>query len=232
MISMLLPVRKNSKFFSKWIITYMAHTRSLNYSFNPYTELIIMASQEDTWNRDIFNYYHLNVVYENKNVGHEGRYMFWNDMAKLAKGDWLWYVCDDHYLYDGYDEKLHRFIEDNKISSKEINCIIPRVENSGWITHIISRKWYETLGHFGLHGNIDSYINRTIERMIIRKIHLMNDPILYDYTLDNPMTPEHSSITIDKDFISYPFGSKEVEANIDDDARKLYQEILKEHGTI
>lgn len=221
MISILLAVRKNSKFFSKWLISYLKHTKNFNN-----IELLILASNEDTWNQDYFDYFKLNVLREDFRCGKNGRHIFYNYLAERAHGDWLWHMCDDHYLLDGYDEYLTNYIQEKQINPSLINVIIPRVENSGSISHILSSGWFNTVG-MGKHGNIDSYINEVIDRMIyFNCVYHPERPVLVDFTVDPTiMTSEHSKIELDPEHRFYDFADPHMKDLISMDAQKLYEAI-------
>lgn len=220
MISILLTLRKNSKFFSKWLIAYLKNSDNF---FN--TELLILANKEDTWNKDWFDFHGLTVYYEDWNCGKNGRHLFFNELAKHAKGEWLWHMCDDHYLLPGFDKYLTEYL--NTLNSSMAYCVIPRVENSGSISHILSRGWYETTGRIGYHGNIDSYLNGVIDRLPNEKRVLKLDhPVLYDFTVNEEiMTPKHSEIQLDHSYVFYPFDAPETKREMDKDALALMKAI-------
>lgn len=225
MISILLTIRKNSKFFSKFLVSYLKNTKDFSN-----VELLVLASKQDTWNTDLFEYHKdkIRLFYEDMNVGKNGRHFFFNMLAENAKGNWLWHMCDDHYLLEGYDEYVTEFIRLKNIDSEKINMIVPRVDNSGSISHILSRGWYKATGRIGYHGNIDSYLNNVADRMIYTDsaVHHLNEPILHDYTVDPTiMTPEHSKIEIDYSIKVYDFTSPETQFEINKDARALYEAI-------
>ena len=222
MISILLAIRKNSKMFSKWLIAYQKHTRDFSN-----IELLILVNEEDTWNQDYFDYYKLKVFREHYNAGAKARHIFYNQLAKEAHGDWLWHMCDDHYLLDGYDEYLVNYIKEHQIDSTKVNIIVPMV-NSSSISHILSRGYYDVVGRIGWHGNIDSYLNDVHERMVYQdRIHYPKQPILLDFTVDQTiLTPEHNKTgpqNIDMEF--HEFTSEFTRGEIDKDAHKLYEAI-------
>lgn len=225
MLSLMLTIRKNSKFFSKFLIGFLSNTKDFSN-----VELLILANKDDTWNQDLFRYHKLNVIYEDMKCGKNGRHYFYNELAKHAKGDWLWHMCDDHYLsYYGYDEYLTNYIKEKQLDSAKIHMIVPRVENSGSIAHILSRGYYEAVGRIGFHGNIDSYLNRVSDHIIDQnRIHHPDAPILIDYTVDPTiMTPEHCKVELTNDYPVYDFGSVETTKAIQADAYKIH-EALKE----
>lgn len=209
--------------FSKWLIAYLKHTKNFNN-----IELLILANDEDTWNQDYFDYYKLKVFREHYNAGKQARHIFYNQLAKEAHGEWLWHMCDDHYLLDGYDEYLTNYITEHQIDSGKINIIVPAVENYGWVSHILSRGYYNTLGRIGYHGNIDSYLNTVHERMIFEdRVHHPLQTVLMDFTIDpNIMTTKHNETgPQDPTLTFHEFLSEETQNEINKDAKILYDAI-------
>ncbi len=221
MISILLIVGKNSKFFSKFLVSFLKNTKNKDN-----VELLILANSQDTWNRDFFEHFKLNVEYENWGMGKFGRHEYFNHLAKKAKGDWLWHMCDDHYLIKyGYDEYLTNKLA--KYNSKEIHCFVPRTDNSGSISHILSRGWYATTGRIAGQMSVDSYINNVTNNMVINRTYILNTPILHDFTVEPEiMTPEHTITVISPEHHFCDFNSQEIQDEIIKDATKLY-EVLK-----
>lgn len=220
-ISQLLILRKNSKFFSKFLISWLKNTKNFNN-----VELLILANEEDTWNKDFFEYYQdkITVYHENLHYGKEGRAEFYNILAEMATGDFLWHMCDDHYITkNGYDEYLMNYIIEKNIDPNKPNVIMPTVGNSGSISHILSRGYYKAVGSLGRHGNIDSYINHMLEMSFCPQIiHKPTEEILIDFTVDPTiMTPEHSKIDIDTSIVWSSWGSKDVIEMMIEDSKKL-----------
>lgn len=223
MISILLCIRKNSKFFSKFLTSYLLNTH------NPMrVELLVMASKHDVWNQDLFELHQerLKVFYEDRKMGKNGRHLFFNDLAEIAEGDWLWHMCDDHYLYMDYDEYLLNYIRENNIDPKQANIIVPRVENSGSVSHLISRGWYEATKRIGYHPNIDSYLNNLSEFLPESIIHHPERPVMWDFTTDpSIMTTEHTKTEIDPSITVHDINSDFVKSKIVEDLNAL-QKIL------
>lgn len=227
MLSLLLTCREDSKFLAKFVTTFMVNTNDFNN-----VELLILLSPEDTWNRELLECFkdHITVIPDNTGIGRGGSHIFYSELAKQAKGDWLWYLCDDHYLFKDYDKYITDFINDNHLKANEVNVIAPAVSNSGRISHILSRKVYETIG-FGQHGNVDSYINDTMEflEVFIGKEKPMPytppRPIMKDYSLvQDLMKPKNKS-----DFNPIAqvklFKSEMMRNKIKEDAHKLKEVI-------
>lgn len=225
MISILLITRKNSKFFSKFMAGFIKNTKNFDN-----VELLVLCSKHDTWNRDFFEIYSdkIKLFEEDFKTGVDGRHLFFNHLAQYAQGEWLWYMCDDHYLLSGYDEYLINYINQHNIDSNKINLLYPKVENCGSVSHIISRAWYNTTGRMSPHMAIDSYLNFTSEKMINNeRLHFLNErTLLLDFTIDQTiMTHEHNRIEIDPSFQVYDFHSNEIFQEIENDAQLLNKAI-------
>lgn len=158
MISILVNARKDSKFLAKFILAYVMHTKNFDE-----VELIVFTPDGE-WNKELFEYFkdYIRVISDTTEIGRGGSHIHYLEAAKHAKGDWLWYMCDDQYLYDGYDKYLVEYIQAQNLDPNKVNVVVPACENLGRVTHIISKKTFEIMG-FGNHGNVDSYFNETLE---------------------------------------------------------------------
>lgn len=187
MISLLLTCRPNSKYLAKFVLSYLINTKDLTN-----VELVVFLSPEDTWNKELLTYFKDKIIFvpDNTGIGRGGSHIFYTEAAKQARGDWLWYVCDDHYLFPNYDEYIQNFINDNKLNSEEVNVIAPAVINSGRISHILSKEVVKRVG-FGQHGNVDSYINEMLEYYEIysgkRQPYAPLHPIMMDFSIQKDL---------------------------------------------
>lgn len=223
-LSLLVSSRKNSKFLSKLIFSYLTKTKNLDQ-----TEMLIMVNSEDTWNADLLKtitaiYPNIHVFYENYGMGRNGLHRYFNELAGHAKGDWFFYLCDDHdIVMKDYDHFIKSLIDLHQMNPHKIYQIIPRCSNSGSISHILSRGWYDILGDLGKHGNIDSYINYVSFWIQEHRIFRPDEYVVVDYTADpSVMSPEHTKAWINPEF-SYPYGaSDEVQALAKIDGEKLH----------
>lgn len=224
-LSILLLSQKNSKFLAKYLTGFLYNTKSFDN-----VELLVMISRQDEWNRDLLDLYKdkVKVVEEDFRMGKLGRAVFYNELAKHATGDYLWHMCDDHYLIaEGYDEYILRYVKDKMLNPQDIHILIPRADNTGSVTHIMSRGWYNVWGRIGAHGSIDSYINDTLDLIAIpRLIHHLTDPIYTDFTT-NPsiMTPEHNRIDIDSSHVFPPYDDERILQERINDARKIVEAL-------
>jgi hypothetical protein len=227
MLSLLLTCRQDSKFLAKFVTTFIAHTKMPER-----VELLIFLDPKDKWNKELLEVFKDKVkVIPDTTEMHRGRSnLFYNELAKHATGEWLWYVCDDHFLFNGYDEYICNYIQENKIDSNKINVIAPMVENSGRISHILSKKFVDTIG-FGQHGNVDSYINDTLEYLSVfagegKLPYVPPQPIMSDFSLDKELMKAKNKPGYDPIQAIQMFRSELMRNNIKDDARKLY-EVMK-----
>ncbi len=184
MISLLLTARQDSKFLAKFVTTFIANTNNFNN-----VELLIFLSPEDTWNKELLECFKdkVKVIPDTTELGRGNSHIFYSELAKHAQGEWLWYVCDDHYLFKNYDEYISNFINDNNIDPYQVNVIAPACLNSGRISHILSKKAFELVG-FGQHGNVDSYINEMLEYVALFADYpipyLPPEPVMSDFSVE------------------------------------------------
>ena len=228
MISLLLACRKDSKFLAKFLLTFMVNTSNFSN-----VELLILTPPGGTWNKELLTYFkdRVKVIDDDTDLGRGGGHVFYDILAKEAKGDWLWYLCDDHYLMPDYDQIMVDFIKAYNLDPNKLNVIAPAVDNSGRISHILSRKFYETVG-FGPQGNVDSCLNDTLEylELIVGKeehdkvLHLPLHPVMHDFSLDKDLFKNVGKF--DEQYEINLFKSQEIRDKIHDNAKKL-AEVLK-----
>ena len=227
MISILLTARENSKYLAKFITTFVAHTKTRD------VELLIFIPPADTWNKELFECFKdkIRIIPDNTGMGRGAGHIFYSELAKEAKGEWLWYVCDDHYLFDGYDEYILSYIQEHNLDSKKINVIAPFVSNSGRISHILSRKVVELVG-FGQHGNVDSYINEMLEYLEVltgerRLPYVPSIPVMSDFSLDKELMHTKNKADFNPIAQVQLFKSELMKEKIRNDARKLWEVTKK-----
>lgn len=208
-ISVLISARPNSKYLAKFMHGLMCRTGDFNN-----IEVLIMLNKNDTWNDELKAFYmalslnlkgSIQFFEEDYGLGRDGLHIYLNDLAERATGDWLIYFCEDHFIIEnGWDKKILDFVAQRELDPQKINLIIPKFDNAGAMNHIISRGLYLALGHLGMNGWIDSYINdiwQNVEHetnkeftvMAMDRLHRMDDELFHDFTHDKPepMSPEH-----------------------------------------
>ena len=227
MISLLVTARSDSKYLAKFITSFMVNTTNFDN-----VELLVFIDPEDTWNKELFECFKdkIRIIPDNTGIGRGGSHIFYNEVAKEAKGDWLWYLCDDHQLFKGYDEYIVKYIDDHHLNSSKVNIIAPMCSNSGRISHILSRKTYETIG-FGQHGNVDSYINEMCEYLevyvganVSRTIpHVPPMPVMADLGMDKQLMVHTNKSDFNPVAQVQLFKSEMMKDKIKADARKLFE---------
>ncbi len=226
-ISVLVSARKNSKFLAKFIFGYLARTT------NPHeTELLVMLNADDDWNDELKWYFGeqgIRFFTEDYKLGRAGLHQYLNDMVPEAKGDWLVYFCEDHFIIEpGWDQKIRSYIRDRELDSSKIYTIVPKFDNCGAMNQIVSRGFVDTLGGvFGRHGWIDSYINELNTRTFgdhSDRVIRMDEELFHDFTHDhpNPMEQAHMQGVVSPEGKKLPvFEADEVREIIGEDVNKL-----------
>jgi len=220
MISLLVTARKDSKFLAKFVMTFISHTKRFDN-----VELLIFTPGGE-WNKELLKFFTvmpvpIKVIDDETGLGRGGNHIFYQEAFKSAKGDWIWYLCDDHQLLDGYDQYITDYIKD--LDPTKPVVIAPAVDNSGRISHILSRKFIDTVG-FAPQGNVDSCINETLERLELLTgntdiLHLPLIPVLHDFSLDKDL---FKSEPFDAEYEKALFKSQGLKDKLQADAEKLY----------
>lgn len=168
-------------------------------------EVLIMASSQDDWNKDLFKFYENHIpgkikfLFEDYHYGNRGLHVYFNELAKQSVGDYLWYLCSDHdIILQDYDKFILDYIEKEKQLSKDkIWCIVPGMRDVGPISHIISRATYETMGSISLSDKIDSWYNDIFYRVPQDRLFTISGTqMMTDYTPKYAyiMSSDHSKI--------------------------------------
>lgn len=221
---------------AKFIMTFLAHTKNFDN-----VELLIITPPGE-WNKELFEYFleafpsHIRLFDDHLELGRGGSHTYYQMLGKEAKGEWLWYMCDDHYLFDGYDEYISNYIKEFNLDPNKVNVIIPTASNSGRISHILSRKYFDTVG-VAQHGNVDSYINNTLEylevfvgREEVEKIeHFPPEPIISDFSVDKDIMLPINAPAQDLVKEAEKFKSEDNKQKIKEDAERLFRAMKEEH---
>lgn len=213
-ISILVSSRKNSKYLSKFLNGYFRNTYSTKD-----IEVLVMLNKDDTWNSDLVDFWQnsgedLEFFKEDYKLGRAGLHLYFNELYKYARGDWIIYFCDDHYIsVEGWDIQMRQLLAgtlqaenapDQPISLQHSNgeldpakiwCITPKFDNAGPMNHMLSRAMIDTMGgNLAHHGNLDSYLNEICFRLPRTRRIFMDRPLFHDFTHDHPspMSEAHS----------------------------------------
>lgn len=239
-ISVLIAARPNSKYLAKFLVSMLNRTNQHRLN----CEYLVMLNVHDEWNKDFVEFFEkyvktiemivgvpapLKFFYENKQLGRAGLHEYFNDLAKEARGEWLVYFCEDHYIrVPDWDEILIQRIEERDLNSEQIHVIVPKFDNAGAMNHIVSRGYYETLNHVGQNGWIDSYINDLAGQIPADRVHKIDDELFHDFTHDKPepMDPVHYKQTLAARVKDLPKkGSPEYDEQVKTDAEKINHQI-------
>lgn len=200
-ITVLIAARRDSKYLAKFLFGLYAQTGDLSR-----VQIICMASELDTWNAELFEYFtekmdpSVKFIYENAGLGRAGLAEYFNESYKLARGEWIVYFCEDHYINrPNWDLKLYELIRSREMDYKKIYCLVPKFDNAGAMNHILSRGYVEAMGgYLARHGNLDSYINdvnstvwgeAAVERPNNKtgdRVVRFDDAMFHDFTHDHP----------------------------------------------
>jgi len=148
MISVVLPSRERPQLAKEAIESFGGHKGF---------EFIVAIDDDDTSDYSEVKKIAKVLVMPRAGYRHLEKYM--NAMAKVSKGDWIMNFNDDaklesspEDLYDTVDEFAHtQPIVLNPW--KELDNLFP----------IISRKFYEIVGHFSLNTHVDSWVQEVSE---------------------------------------------------------------------
>lgn len=230
-LTLLVSARRNSKYLAKFLMGYFDNT---NQPFH--TDMLVMLNEHDTWNRDLARYFegrHPNIrfFYENERLGRAGLHVYFNMLIKQAnKTDWFIYFCEDHYIQmRGWDDYVRA-----KMASYDPNHVyigVPKFDNAGAMSHILSRGYVEAVGGVGHHGWIDSYINELAGHLSHDRIISFDDEMFHDFTHDqpSPMSDAHmQSVDTTRGQRLPRFEAPEVRQIIADDANNIFLAIQKE----
>lgn len=192
-ISMLAPVRPESKWMSHLIMSFLTHTENLED-----TELLLLPAKRNAWNKDLMEYIgkkepavkFIPEPADFEELGQRGHHIFMNELSKHATGDWIFHFCDDmEILVRGWDEVVRAFVRQYHLNPSMCYMLIPRFKDAGAVEHILSRGWIEVTGCSFDYPNGDSWLNTVIDSTIpefnrSRLLHIPRADMFKDYTRD------------------------------------------------
>lgn len=241
-ISVLVSARRNSKYLAKFIEGYKRYT-----SDGASIEMLVMLNEHDSWNTELVEnfessqkalfetvgldskQYLIRFYRENLQLGRAGLHEYFNELAKHARGDWLIYFCEDHFInVQNWDKFFTDIIDSKELNPNDVWCLVPKFDNVGAMNHMISRGYYNALGHkLGRHGWIDSYINDINDAIPDRVIRLDHETF-HDFTHDqpNPMSDSHMQAVSTKRGEMLPEYKSEINnIKINEDKDKLLRAV-------
>lgn len=145
MISVLIPSRQRASMLKGSSKTWV----------HPLVEILVAIDKDEP---ELYEYEQIpNIkLFKMKRYGYENLHEYYNYLAKKARGDWLMLGNDDAFM-----------LTDNWAMGIQGDHTYPQVFNV-WseqdnLFPIISRAWYEAVGHFSLNTHADSWIQQTAE---------------------------------------------------------------------
>ncbi len=233
-ISVLVSARRNSKYLAKFLHGFYTRTADREN-----TEILVMLNAGDIWNRELVDYYqkrepNIKFYFEDLQLGRGGLAAYFNMLYKHATGEWIAYFCEDHFIVmPAWDAYVRTVIQVNKLEARQVWCLIPKFDNVGAMSQIVSRGWCEALGGvLGRHGWIDSYINDVNELISAQERMIrFDEEMFHDFTHDKPepMDPVHTTAALSEAGKALPpYDSAGTRQLIIDDAEKLTQAIALE----
>lgn len=150
MISVLLPSRGRPKDLEEAIDSLYSHSAYRD----GVVEVLVRLDRDDP---ELDSYTDLRQMAEfvigERGRGYPDMHVYVNELAALAKGDWLFLFNDD--------ARMRTVDWDRKILEgewPEICVLRPNQGDAGNLFPIVSRKFYETLGYFSLSPHNDSWV--------------------------------------------------------------------------
>lgn len=145
MISVLVPSRQRATMLKGSVKTWI----------HPLVEILV-AIDEDEPERTKYEQIPSIKLFTTKRHGYENLHEYYNFLAQKARGDWLMLGNDDAYM-----------LTDNWAMGIQEDPTYPQVLNV-WnetdnLFPLISRAWYEAVGHFSLNTHADSWVQQVAE---------------------------------------------------------------------
>ena len=226
-ISVLVPVRPNSVKLSKFLDGYFSMTRDQKN-----TELLLMVHHRDKNRFIVENDLRLRVFFEDNIVtrlGQRGHHVYINELAKHAKGDWMFCLAEDCiFLMEGWDNCLRKEISDLRINPSKFFVIMPPFDPPGAVEPMFSRGCFNALdGRLVAYPNTDSWMNTVMSRVGTghgRMIIMAEKPALFSSDRYDTSSGEKLGVPVVSEKITLPYGewgSQTLEEEINKEAAKI-----------
>jgi len=125
---------------------------------------LIMRVNPDKWDTDLIkasDWYETQmriIILIDTLTGYRNLHHYFNQMASLSTGKWIFMMSDDGFIQtEGWDEVLRKLPVDPE---REVALLQPECNGEPNCFPIISRAWYEQLGHISHHVSLDGYLQR------------------------------------------------------------------------
>jgi hypothetical protein len=120
-------------------------------------EVLIATDQDDETRNHLARYKTISFAQRH---GYGQLQIYYNTLSEKAKGDWLMLWNDDAIMEtEGWVDKIAQF---DHTKPMVLNPWGPETDN---LFPVISRKWYEIVGHFSMNTHADSWVQQIGERL-------------------------------------------------------------------
>ena len=230
-ITVMTLARRRSRFIAGFVFNFLNTTGT-----HKNTELLIMASDNDDFNKDLYDWIKarpslpIKLFFEDRKLGKHGRHIFFNELAEKASGQWILHTCDDQrFIYQGWDNYIRSLINTNGLDPDKIHMIIPSFDNTGDVDQMLSKGYIKAMGQVGGYGNIDSWINEVREVMPPNRVHLTPDVLMHDMTpySEEIYKPEYLAADTSEGDKLPKWKSSEVQADLEAERQKMVEMLEK-----
>lgn len=145
MISLLIPSRQRASMLKDSVKTWE----------HPLVEILVVIDKDEP---ERYEYEQIpNIkLFRIERHGYENLHEYYNFLASKSKGDWLMLGNDDAYmLTNNWAMKIQ---EDH--TTPQVLNVWNETDN---LFPLISRAWYEAVGHFSLNTHADSWVQQVAE---------------------------------------------------------------------
>lgn len=158
LVTLLLPTRRPDTDFVRRTIQSF---RSMA-DHPEHVEILVRLDDDCVQQKDELEALGVKVYIGPRYRGYRDLHLFYNELAAEATGDWLWLMNDDVIIETrGWDTLLGRVAHANKAGITEL---WPKTRVCGEVHYwandfpLMSRAFYETLGHFSMSPLNDCYV--------------------------------------------------------------------------
>lgn len=125
-------------------------------------ELLVAIDYDDPQFEQYTKWFNGCLVMER--LGYGGLHHYYNDLAETAGGDWLMLWNDDAIMEtEGWTDIISEY---DHTRPQVLN--VWQKDTPDNLFPLISRKWYEIVGHFSLNTHADSWVQQIGERLNIQ----------------------------------------------------------------